>query len=120
MPLGRHDKRDCACVQHEPDGIWSYNIRMDGKNYYCRGCARYVSPDKWKGGLVEVSKGYKGTKFIYKEKNWCPCCGMRMAITRRSKNKRENSIKRQMENREMLSPIVKLSLPAKIAFIQSR
>lgn len=120
MPLVRHDERDCKCVQYEPDNIWAYQLRMNGKNYYCRKCARYVSPDKWNGGHVEMKKGNKGTRFVYKQKNWCPCCGKRMAITRKSKNKRTNSIEKQLANPEKLSPIVRLSLPAKVAFIQSQ
>jgi len=113
MAIGTHDKRDCVCVKYKPDDIWNFKIRMNGETYFCRNCGRYVSSKKWKGGLVELSNNYMGTRHVWKEKNWCPCCGQKMAFKRRSKNKLLRSIKRQIENKDKLPELAKISLITK-------
>jgi len=103
---------------YEPDDLWGYTIRMNGENYYCSSCGRYVSPKKWKGGFVEM-KRYMGTEMRYKKPWQCPCCGQKMRFRRRAKNPLRRSILDQIDNIDNLPPRIVKQLPAKMKLIET-
>lgn len=119
LTIQRHDVRDCACVQYEPDDLWNYKIRMNGENYYCSGCGRYVSSLKWKGGLIEMRRDKGGTEMRYKTRSQCPCCGIKMRFKRRAKNMLLRSIQSQIDNPKKSTPFIRKSLPAKVRWIET-
>ena len=87
-------------MKYEPENLWfGISARLNGENYYCSVCCRYVSALKWHGGLVEMRRhttGGKpqGTKMVYKRYNFCPCCGVKMRFYNKSRNKKKFGIKR--------------------------
>jgi hypothetical protein len=112
--------QSCDCEKYTPDFI-QFQVRLDGTNYRCRGCSRYVSSLKWKGGLIErknYSKG-KGTIMVYIGKNFCPCCGQKMSLHRVAKKKLIDSVQKQID-RHWDNPLNTEILPSKIKFLKEK
>ena len=109
----RHDSATCVCVKYKPKLV-QYGIRLNGINFYCKGCARYVDPKKWKGGMVHFSNRSRMAKY-----NECPCCGRKMARHRRAKKKLIDSIQHQIEHPEMHLAEARKALKGKKKLIDS-
>ena len=113
MAFNQHDKRDCECVEYKPD-FTVCDLRLTGDNYYCSGCHRYVSSEKWKGGLVHLGRRTRFVKYFY-----CPCCGFRMRRKRRAKHRIVRSIEDQAKHPEKYKPYVISKLDKKIKLLQN-
>lgn len=113
MTFNKHDARDCRCVPYEPD-IRAFEIRLDGTNYQCRSCYRFVDPNKWKGGWMNF-----GNKSKYVRPTHCPCCGIKMSKRRRAKKRLEESILDQIANPNRYQKFAMSKLPRKIELLES-
>jgi len=100
MTFTQHDKRDCGCIQYKPN-FTVCDLRLTGENYYCSYCHRYVSSEKWKGGITHFGIRTRFVKFFE-----CPCCGYRMRRKRRAKNRIVTSIKDQTDHPEKYTRFV--------------
>ncbi len=111
--LDRHDERDCECVKYAPTyKVW--DIRLNGVNFICRRCGRYVDPKKWKGGIIKFQ-----TRSRYASQIECPCCGYRMSRHRRDKNALVQSIKHQQKYPEKHDKRSLKRLKKKVKIIES-
>lgn len=109
----RHDERECDCVKYAPEmKIWE--IRLDGINYLCRKCRRYIDPAKWHGGVLKFTNRSRLVK-----PNECPCCGRKLSTHRRAKAKLESSVRHQMEHPELHDPRALKTLEKKIYLIEN-
>jgi len=109
----RHDGNDCECVKYLPDfKLWE--IRLNGTNFLCRRCNRYVDPAKWKGGILKFQ-----TQSRYAKPNHCPCCGWRMSRHRYSKQKLIDSIDHQVKHPELHNLRARRTLKKKVKIIES-
>lgn len=109
----RHDKRDCECLKYSPHlKVW--DIRLNGINYLCRKCNRYVDPKKWKGGVVHFSSRSRTVTG-----NYCPCCGQRMSKHRYAKKKLLDSVTNQVNHPELYSPKTRKTLKKKVYLIDN-
>jgi len=111
MTTTRHE--NCACVDYYPSDLKVWEIRMNGKNFYCIRCNMIVSPDKWKGGVVKFNNRQK-----YKPFYCCPCCGFRMRNSRRNKKQQVESIEHQMKYPELHDKRALKTLPSKIKLLE--
>ncbi len=100
MTYSQHDVRDCGCVQYKPD-FSVVELRLIEGNYFCATCNRYVSKNKWTGGLVHFGSRTRFVPFFQ-----CPCCGYRMRRGRRGKARILKSIKNQTEHPEEYTSFV--------------
>ena len=108
----RHDERDCECVKYSPS-MEMWDLRLNGINYLCRGCNRYVDPKKWKGGIVHFSSRSRIVTSIY-----CPCCGRRMSKHRYAKKKLLDSLQKQVDHPELYRSNTRKTLQKKIKLIE--
>jgi len=107
MPYNQHDERDCECIHYRPD-FSVFELKLTEGNYYCAKCDRYVTIEKWKGGIIHFSNR---TRFVAYFR--CPCCGERMRRGRRGKNRLLKSIKNQTDHPEEYSAFVLSKLKSK-------
>ncbi len=108
MTYSMHDARDCACVYYKADFSVGELRLIDG-NFYCARCNRYVSPKKWKGGIVHFN--FRTTRFVPHFQ--CPCCGYRMRTNRRGKARIRKSIQNQTDHPEKYTTYVLSKLAKK-------
>ena len=113
MAFTQHDKRDCECIDYKPD-FSVCELRMTGENYYCSLCHRYVSSEKWKGGLVHLGSRTRFAKYFQ-----CPCCGVRMRCRRRAKQRIVTSIEDQAKHPEKYTTFVISKLEKKIKLLEN-
>jgi len=111
MTTSRHE--NCACEKYSPD-LKTWEIRMNGENFFCIRCVSLVSKKKWKGGIVKFNNRQK-----YKEYYECPCCGYRMRQAVRNKKKQIESILHQMEHPELHFPSALKTLPSKVKLMEN-
>ncbi len=118
MPFYKHEI--CTCSKYKPD-FTIYQVKLDGKNYRCRACARFVSPLKWKGGFIERKNHIrkKGTIMVFVDKSRCPCCGDKMSMNRKAKKRLIQSVERQIKSTTNDDYNLKI-LPQKIKFIEEK
>jgi hypothetical protein len=111
MTSNRHE--NCACAEYYPSDLKVWEIRMNGKNFFCIRCNMLVSSEKWKGGIVKF-----GNRQKYKEYYECPCCGYRMRKSRRNKKQQVESIQHQVAHPELHYPQALKVLPSKIKLLE--
>jgi len=111
MATSGHD--NCACSNYTPD-LKTWEIRMNGDNFFCIKCNMLVSKKKWKGGIVKF-----GNRVLYKEFYYCPCCGYRMRQKRRNKKQQIESIEHQMAHPELHDKKALKALPSKVKLLEN-
>lgn len=118
MPFNKHEI--CTCIKYEPD-FDKFQVKLDGTNYRCRACARFVSSLKWKGGFIEKKNHVKhsGTIMGYVDKSYCPCCGDKMSMNRKAKLRLVRSVQRQIQS-TIVNKLNDKVLPEKIKFIEKK
>lgn len=109
----RHDELDCECIKYAPD-LKMWDLRLNGINYLCRRCNRYVDPKKWYGGIVHFTNRSRIVSFYE-----CPCCGQRMAKHRIAKKKLVDSLEDQTNHPEHYNPITRKMLKKKKKLIDN-
>ena len=108
-----HAKEYCKCVKYKPK-MRQYGIRLNGTNFRCKPCGRYVDPKKWKGGVVKFTNRVR-----YVKPNECPCCGWKMGRHRRAKKKLVDSVQHQLDHPEQHLPEARRALMVKKKLIDS-